>query len=89
MYVNKYSADIYLFEFMVRWCLCSMWRVLLPSGKLIGLLFFCLLFFLSILFFKSITYVHTKLSRNELARPVMGTIFLLLVLWMMYRDEKR
>ena len=35
----------------VRWCTCSMWRMLLPCGKLIGLLLFCLLLFLlSILF---------------------------------------
>ena len=36
-------------------------------GKLIGLLFFCLPL-LSILFLKT--------KRNDLARPVMGTIFL-------------
>ena len=41
-------------------------------GKLIGLLFlFCLLLLLSILFLKT--------KRNDLARPVMGTIFLVYV----------
>ena len=44
-----YALDI---KFWVRWCTCSMWRMLLPCGKLIGLLLFCLLFLISILFFK-------------------------------------
>ena len=39
-------------------------------GKLIGLLFFCLSL-LSILFLKT--------KRNDLARPVMGTIFLVYI----------
>ena len=43
-----YALDI---KFWVRWCTCSMWRMLLPCGKLIGLLF-CLLFLISILFLK-------------------------------------
>ena len=54
MYV--YSVDIYLLcmiKFMLRWCICSMWRMLLPSGKLIGLLFYLVnLFLLSFLFLK-------------------------------------
>ena len=29
-----YALDI---KFWVRWCTCSMWRMLLPCGKLIGL----------------------------------------------------
>ena len=44
-----YALDI---KFWVRWCTCSMWRMLLPCGKLIGLLLFCLLFLISILFLK-------------------------------------
>ena len=41
-----YDLDI---KFWVRWCSCSMWRVLLPCGELIGLLLlFCLLFLISI-----------------------------------------
>ena len=43
-------------------------------GKLIGLLFLFCLPLLSILFLKT--------KRNDLARPVMGTIFL--VLWFVY-----
>ena len=54
MYV--YSDDLYLLcmiKFMLRWCICSMWRMLLPSGKLIGLLvYLLLLFLLSFLFWK-------------------------------------
>ena len=41
MYVCINSVDIYLLrmiKFMLRWCICSMWRMLLPSGTLIGLL---------------------------------------------------
>ena len=44
----------------------------ITSGKLIGLL---LLFCLPLLLFLSID-VHTKYARNEFARLVMGTIFL-------------
>ena len=44
-----YALDI---KFWVRWCTCSMWRMLLPCGKLIGLLLSCLLFLISILFLK-------------------------------------
>ena len=51
-----------------------MWRMLLPCSKLIGLLLFCLLFLISILFFKP--NIRTLLSRTELARLVMGIIFL-------------
>ena len=42
-------------------------------GKLIGLLFLFCLPLLSILFLKT--------KRNDLARPVMGTIFLVDTLW--------
>ena len=56
-HVHKYSVDIYLLcmiKFLVSRYICSMWRMLLPGGKSIGLLLFCLLllFLLSILFFK-------------------------------------
>ena len=80
MYVcmYEYSVDIlYLFcmlKFRVRWCTRTMWTMLLPCGKFIGLFLFCLVFLLSILFFKP--NVHKTFSRTELALPVMGTIFL-------------
>ena len=45
----------------------------ITSGKLIGLLFLFCLPLLSILFFKT--------KRNDLARPVMGTIFLIYFQW--------
>ena len=35
IYVYKYSVTIYLLcmiKFRVRWCTCSMWRMLLPCG---------------------------------------------------------
>ena len=41
-----YALDI---KFWVR---CSTWRMLLPCGKLIGLLLFCLLFLIYVLFLK-------------------------------------
>ena len=44
-------------------------------GKLIGLLFLFCLPLLSILFLKT--------KRNDLARPVMGTIFLVLYTWIL------
>ena len=62
MYINIVLIYIYMcmIKFMVMWCTCSMWRMLLPCGKLIGLLFcLLLLFLLSILFLKP-KYVHTK-----------------------------
>ena len=42
-----YAFDI---KFWVWWCTCR--RMLLPCGKLIGLLLFCVLFLISILFLK-------------------------------------
>ena len=44
-----------------------MWRMLLP---------YYLLFLISIILFLKLTYVYYKLSRTELARLVMGTIYL-------------
>ena len=54
-------------KFWVRWCTCSMWRMLLT---------YYLLFLLSIILFLRLTNVYYILSRTELARLVMGTIFL-------------
>ena len=69
-----YALDI---KFWVRWCTCSMWRMLLP---------YYLLFVISIiLFFFKLTYVYYILSRTELARLVMGTIFLVIYI---YRDSR-
>ena len=70
-----YALDI---KFWVRWYTCSMWRMLLPCGKLIGLLLFCLLFLISILFLKP--NIRTLKTWTELARLVMGTIFLVIQL---------
>ena len=47
-------------------------------GKLIGLLFLFCLPLLSILFLKT--------KRNDLARPVMGTIFLVLILIVKFKN---
>ena len=72
MYVYKYSVDIYLLciiKIRVRWCTCSLENVI-TLGKLIGLL---LLFCPPTSLF---CFLKLKNTRNELARPVMGTIFL-------------
>ena len=63
-----YTLDI---KFWVRWCTCSMWRMLLP---------YYFLFLISIILFLK-TDILIILSRTELARLVMGTIFL--VIWPM------
>ena len=47
----------------------------IPLSKLIGLLFLFCLPLLSILFLKT--------KRNDLARPVMGTIFLVSLIYML------
>ena len=53
-------------KFWARWCTCSMWRMLLP---------YYLFFRISILFLKA--NIRTLiLRRTEVARLVMGTIFL-------------
>ena len=71
-----YSLEI---KFWVRWCTCSMWRMLLPCGKLIGLMLFCLLFLISIFFFLKLN-IRTLNTWTELARLVMVTIFLVIII---------
>ena len=51
----------------------------IPLSKLIGLLFLFCLPLLSILFLKT--------KRNDLARPVMGTIFLVIIISMNKSQE--
>ena len=50
----------------------------IPLSKLVGLLFLFCLPLLSILFLKN--------KRNDLARPVMGTIFLVIIIYI--RDSQ-
>ena len=58
-------------------------NVIIPCGKLIGLLFSLLLFLLSFLFLKPNVCMYIKtFSRTELARPVMGTIFLVYIFFL-------
>ena len=61
----------------IRWCTCRVENIL-TLGKLLSL-WFCFLLH-SILFLISQTSYRTYkiISSNELARPVMGTIFLVL-----------
>ena len=78
MYVYKYSVDMYLLC-MIKLGLGGVlvvWENVLTLGKLLSL-WFCFLLH-SILFLISQTSCRTYkiISSNELARPVMGTIFL-------------
>ena len=62
----------------IRWCTCRVENIL-TLGKLLSL-WFCFLLH-SILFLVSQTSYHTYkiISSYELARPIMGTIFLVYV----------
>ena len=62
----------------IRWCTCRVENIL-TLGKLLSL-WFCFLLY-SILFLISQTSYRTYkiISSYELARPVMGTIFLVMI----------
>ena len=77
-----YALDI---KFWLRWCTCSMWKILLPCCKLIGLLLFCLLFLISILFLKP--NIRTLNTWTELPHLVMGTIFLVITRYGQLKNE--
>ena len=66
---------LYMIKARIRWCTCRVENIL-TLGKLLSL-WFCFLLH-SILFLISQTSYRTYkiISSNELARPVMGTIFL-------------
>ena len=68
---------LFMIKARMRWCTCRVENIL-TLGKLLSL-WFCFLLH-SILFLISQTsYVHTKIiSSYELARPIMGTIFLVI-----------
>ena len=63
----------------IRWCTCRVENIL-TLGKLLSL-WFCFLLH-SILFLVSQTSYHTYkiISSYELARPIMGTIFLVIIM---------
>ena len=63
----------------IRWCICRVENIL-TLGKLLSL-WFCFLLH-SILFLISQTSYRTYkiISRYELARPIMGTIFLVVLI---------
>ena len=75
MYVE---FDCVCLKARIRWCTCRVENIL-TLGKLLSL-WFCFLLH-SILFFISQTSYRTYkiISSYELARPVMGTIFLVIV----------
>ena len=61
---------VYALKFWVRWCTCSMWRMLLP---------YYLLFLISIILFLKTDIRILYTFRTELARLVMGTILLVII----------
>ena len=69
---------LFMIKARIRWCTCRVENIL-TLGKLLSL-WFCFLLH-SILFLISQTsVVHTKIiSSYELARPIMGTIFLVML----------
>ena len=79
MYLCMYTNIIWLHMIMarIRWCTCRVENIL-TLGKLLSL-WFCFLLH-SILFLISQTSYRTYqiISSYELARPIMGTIFLVI-----------
>ena len=78
MYVYKYSVDMYLLFMIkarIRWCTCRVENIL-TLGKLVSLWFVSS----SILFVFDISNLlsYIQISSYELARPIMGTIFLVI-----------
>ena len=71
----------------IRWCSCRVENIL-TLGKLLRL-WFCFLLH-STLFFISQTYYRTYkiISSYELARPIMGTIFLVIIIINMNKSQK-
>ena len=83
--------DMYLLcmiKARIRWCTCRVENIL-TLGKLLSL-WFCFLLH-SILFLISQTSYRTYkiISSNELARPVMGTIFLVYMCMCLSWSKKR
>ena len=70
---------LFMIKARIRWCTCRVENIL-TLGKLLSL-WFCFLLH-SILFLISQTsIIHTKIiSSYELARPIMGTIFLVVLM---------
>ena len=70
--------QIIMIKARIRWCTCRVENIL-TLGKLLSL-WFCFLLH-SILFLISQTSYRTYkiISRYELARPIMGTIFLVYI----------
>ena len=71
----------------IRWCTCRVENIL-TLGKLLSL-WFCFLLH-SILFLISQTSyrTYTIISSYELARPIMGTIFLVIIIISMNKSQE-
>ena len=63
----------------IRWCTCRVENILLTLGKLLSL-WFCFLLHSILFLISQISYRTYKIiSSYELALPIMGTIFLVIV----------
>ena len=68
---------LFMIKARIRWCTCRVENIL-TLGKLLSLWFCFLLHSIFFLYLKPLI-VHTKIiSSYELARPIMGTIFLVI-----------
>ena len=80
MYVLSMYIDMYLLcmiKARIRWCTCRVENIL-TLGKLLSL-WFCFLLHSILFLISQISYRTYKIiSSYELARPIMGTIFLVI-----------
>ena len=77
---TKYSVDMYLLcmiKARVRWCTCSLWRMFLPWVIVKSVVLFPPPFYFVFDISNLLSYIQ-NISSNDLARPVMGTIFLVI-----------
>ena len=81
MYYVCIQVDMYLLSMIkarIRWCTCRVENIL-TLGKLLSLWFCFLLHFILFLISQTSYRTYKIISSYELARPVMGTIFLVFI----------
>ena len=72
---------LFMIKARIRWCTCRVENIL-TLGKLLSL-WFCFLLHSICFFYLKPLIVHKKIiSSYELARPIMGTIFLVYIICM-------
>ena len=70
----------------IRWCTCRVENIL-TLGKLLSLWFCFLLHSILFLIYQTSYRTYKIISSYELARPIMGTIFLVYTVLPDYRDH--